>query len=75
VDVEAAVVVVEDVIGKADTVVDVVLATAGEVVDVVELHDANSNDVTKRRLSDAKIIPFFIETSCFNNTFNKSTTF
>ena len=52
-DVEAAVVVVEDVIGKADTVVDVVLATAGEVVDVVELHDANSNDVTKRRLSDA----------------------
>ena len=72
VDVEAAVVVVDDVIGEANIVVDVALVVTGVVIGVAKLHDANSNDVTRRRLSDTKIIPFFIETSCVNNTFSKS---
>ena len=45
---------------------DIVVAVVGEVVvDVVVelLQDANSNDVTRRKDSDAKIMPFFIETS------------
>jgi hypothetical protein len=49
-----------------DVVVDVVVAVVGEVVvDVVVelLQDANSNDVTRRKVSDARIIPLFIETS------------
>ena len=48
--------------------VDIVVAVVGEVVvDVVVelLQDANSNDVTNRKDNDAKIMPFFIETSFY----------
>jgi len=54
------------VVAVVDVVVDIVVAVVGEVVvDVVVelLQDANSNDVTNRKDIDAKIMPFFIETS------------
>jgi len=66
-----AVDVVDTVVGGVETVVDTVVVVVEEIGVVAVLHDDNISDVTKRTLINTKIIPLFIETSYFNNTFNK----